>query len=150
MNKKWITAGGITLALVIALGVTWASRRSQANADQSSLSAQLGSNKNFGPGGQGGPGGPGGGPMADMAKQLGLSESQQKQMQAEQERMMKRMGGMGKSGPPSNRDMQADMEEERKRMDAILTPEQREKMKQMMAKMPMPGSMGMNQGGGPR
>ena len=142
MKHKTLSA---TLALLVAfvlvlvvLGFTRS--KSQRSADAESLKAQLGGTSAH-PGRLGGPAGGNGGPMAQMAAELNLTDAQKAEMQKVMQSSMKVLNG--KKDPMA---FQAAMEENRKHVEAILTPQQREKMQSMK---PPSGSGGMPPMDGP-
>lgn len=151
MNSKAkiaLGSGLIVAAIALGLGFNSWSSAEQVKQDQSSLTAQR---KLAGGGNGNGAGGPMGGLMAD----LNLTDAQQAKMKEAQAKMRKSfetMGKNGKPGPEQMKQMGAQMQAQREKMEAILTPEQRakmqEKMKAMMGNMPMPGGANGAAGGG--
>jgi Spy/CpxP family protein refolding chaperone len=79
-----------------------------------------------------------------MATQLDLTDTQKKEMQKAMEAAQASMKAL--SGNKDPKAFQSAMEENRKRIDAILTPKQREKMQSMV---PPKGGAGMPPMGGP-
>lgn len=137
MNRPAIVASGLVLAGLIVCATFMYQSKSTKDRDTASLRAQRAAMGMP----QGGPGG-GGGPMT-MMKDLGLSAEQQRQMDALEQEFRAEMEKARSANQPPDR---SKMDEHFKKISAILTPEQRQKMESM--RPPMPGG-GMGFPGGP-
>jgi Spy/CpxP family protein refolding chaperone len=124
-RNLWIV-GSLTLAVGLAVGVNLYIAQGQARADEASLKAQRKASSIGGPDGE-----------AAMVADLGLSETQQKALEAIRKEMRDSMRSLGKpNGDPSQ--AMKEMERMRAKMDAVLTPEQRKRMQERMATTPPP------------
>jgi Spy/CpxP family protein refolding chaperone len=129
MKKGWIIGGVIALLVLVAISINFGASKAQAEEDKASLKAQKAAAGGAGGGMAGVPPG-----MGDMAKELKLTPTQQKQMQEAQSNMFKQMAAFNKGGNPQDamKQMPEVMKAQQERMAKILTPEQQKKMQAAM------------------
>jgi Spy/CpxP family protein refolding chaperone len=140
-----LAVAALAVAAIAAIGIAVSGSRATQARDAESLRAQKEAVAKAGLPKAGPPAAMGG--MPDLEKELGLTPDQKAKMDKMRDGMMERMRSMQSGGQrPDMATMQQDMEAQRKEMEAILTPEQREKLSKLG---PPPGMAGGMPGGMP-